>query len=108
MGCKVQSEKLHAPGGGRQEAGEHFDGSGFARAIGAQKTEELAGRDLEIDFVHSGEAAEAPRELVRRDSDRRHDDSSSERLKLQKNPSTTPFGFGDASSRAELLLRKGY
>ena len=36
---------------GKEEAGEHFEGGGFAGAVGAEKTDEFAGFDLEADVV---------------------------------------------------------
>ena len=44
------------PGSRRQQPGQHFDGGGFSRAVGPQKTKELPGRHLQIDAVHRGQA----------------------------------------------------
>jgi hypothetical protein len=38
--------------GGIQQAGEHLECGGFARAVRAEKADEFAGLDLEADIVH--------------------------------------------------------
>ena len=37
--------------GGMKEAGEHFEGGGFARAVGAEKTDQFALLDVEADVI---------------------------------------------------------
>ncbi len=58
VGGGVEAENLDGAGGGREEAGEHLDGGGFAGAVGAEEAEELAGGDGEIDVLNGGEIAE--------------------------------------------------
>ena len=58
VGEEVLTEDLDGAGGGREEAGEHLDGGGFAGAVGSEEAEELAGLDVEIDVVDCGEAIE--------------------------------------------------
>ena len=45
-------------GGGAEEGGEHFDGGGFAGAVGAEKGEAFAAGDIEGDVIDGGEVAE--------------------------------------------------
>src|SRR5439155_3858324 len=45
--------------GRTEDAGHHPDRRRLARAVGAQKPEELAARHLEVDAVHRGELAVA-------------------------------------------------
>ena len=63
---------MHGAGTGREEAGEHLDGGGFACAVGAEEAKKLAGFDGEIDVVDGGEAVEGASERVGGDC-RRHD-----------------------------------
>src|SRR5690606_21422570 len=42
-----------------EKAGQHFHGGCFSAAIGAEKTEYLAARNLEADFVDGDKVAEA-------------------------------------------------
>jgi len=51
-------------GAGLEQAGEHFDGGGFSRAIGPQESEELSRRNAEGDIVHGSERTEAPGKAV--------------------------------------------
>ena len=44
---------------GRQQAGQHFHRRGLAAAVGADKAEDLAAPDVEIDMIDGGEIAEA-------------------------------------------------
>jgi hypothetical protein len=44
---------------GTQQAGDDFDGSGFAGAIGSEKADDFAGSDLEADVLDGGDAAVA-------------------------------------------------
>ena len=48
-----------------QQAGEHFDGGGFARAVGAQKSEELTCLHAQVDAAHRFQLSEAAAESVR-------------------------------------------
>src|SRR4030065_2961202 len=54
---------------GRQQAGEHLDGGGLARAVGSEETEYLAAPHLEAHLVHRHEVAEATRERLGRHRD---------------------------------------
>src|SRR5438093_2740063 len=47
------------PLGRREQAAQHADGRGLARAVGAEDAEDLAGGDVERDAVHRREVAEA-------------------------------------------------
>ena len=60
-GCAVEidAENFDAAGAGREQAGEHFDGRGFAGAVGAEEAEELSRSDAQIDAVDGHEFAEA-------------------------------------------------
>ncbi len=52
------------PRGGRQQAAEHADGSGLARAVGSEEAENLALGHLERDVVHGHEGAESLHQVV--------------------------------------------
>ena len=52
----VAAVKENAAVIGTQQAGNDFDCSGFAGAVGAEETDDLAGRDLEADILHGGDA----------------------------------------------------
>ena len=54
----VVAADLHGAGGGVVEAGDHPQRGGLAAARRAQQREELAGRDVEVDVVDDGGAAE--------------------------------------------------
>jgi len=56
---QVKAEDFDAARAGRKQAGEHFDGRRFARAVGAEKTEELSRGHAEIDAVDSDQVSEA-------------------------------------------------
>ena len=58
-GVEGLAEDLDVPGGGLEQAGEHFDGCGLSCSIRAEEAEELARRDLKGNIVNCGEAAEA-------------------------------------------------
>ena len=64
---EVLAENADAAGGGCEQAGEHFDGGGFARAVGAQEAEELSGGYGEIDILNCSKFAEAASERGRFD-----------------------------------------
>ena len=72
MGGEVEAEDLDVAGGGREQAGEHFDGGGFAGAVGAEEAEELARGDGEGDVIDGGEGAEAAGEVADGDGGRIH------------------------------------
>src|SRR5689334_21021409 len=57
MRCKVQAEKLGAPGTRCQQARKHLNGGGFACSVGPEKSEELSGSNFKIDSVDRGEIA---------------------------------------------------
>ena len=67
VGGKIQPEKLHATGRGCEQPGEHFNGGGFSRAIGAEEAEKVPRGDLQIDIVHSRQSAETTRQLLGHD-----------------------------------------
>ena len=43
----------------RQQAAQHADGGGFARAVGAEEAEDFAAADVELTSIHGDEIAEA-------------------------------------------------
>ena len=53
----INAEDLDFAGGRLGDAGGAMNGRGFSRAIGAQKTEELAFSDLQRDIFHRHRAA---------------------------------------------------
>ena len=53
--------------GRRQQAGQHLHGGGLAAAVGAEKSEDLAALDAEVDVVDGGEVAELLGQAVRLD-----------------------------------------
>jgi len=63
VGGRVKAEDLNAAGGGGEESGEHFDGGGFAGAVGAEEAEELTRRDGEVDVLNGGEIAKTSGEV---------------------------------------------
>ena len=52
--------------GGTQQSRQHADGRRLARAVGAQETEDLAGRDGDIDTGDGLDVPESPNEIFRR------------------------------------------
>ena len=52
------------PGSGRQQAAQHADGGGFARAVGSQEAEDFALGHLQRDVVHGHERAEGLHQVV--------------------------------------------
>ena len=62
---QVGAQNPHRAAAGRQQAGEHLDGGGFARAVGAEKTEELPRFDAQIKSVHRAHRSEAARQPAR-------------------------------------------
>jgi len=64
---EIEAENFDASSGGSEEAGEHFDGGGFASAVGSEEAEELAGCDAEIYVFYGRERAKAASETIGRD-----------------------------------------
>src|SRR5579859_2417000 len=60
MGGQIDPENLNAPRAWSEQPGEHLDGGGFARAIGAEETEELAGRNAQVHAIDGNEFSETP------------------------------------------------
>ena len=63
--CKVAPENPHRAAGRRQQAGEHLDGGGFARAVRAEKAVELSRLDAQVEPVHRAHRPEAARQSLR-------------------------------------------
>ncbi len=57
----VEDAHRAAPRG--EQAGEHFDGGGFARAVGAEETIKAAGLDAEVQFIDGAELPEITRQV---------------------------------------------
>ena len=68
---QIVSVDEDAAGGRFQQAGDHADGGGLARAVRAEESVNLAGRHLERDAVHGGKAAVLLDEIVNGDHGRR-------------------------------------
>ena len=64
--------------GGRQQRGEHQDGGGLARSVGAEKAVDLARLHLEVDAVDRADVLELPDEAFNLDTvaRRRHIEES--------------------------------
>lgn len=58
----VLAEDADAAAAGCEQAGEHFDGGGFARAVGAEEAVEAARGDAEAELVDGAEGTEVPRQ----------------------------------------------
>ncbi len=67
MRVEIDAEDFDASGAGREQAGQHFDGGGFTRAIGAEEAEELSGGDAQVDVVNGYEFSEAAGQAFCRD-----------------------------------------
>ena len=67
--ARVLAEDADATRRWRQQAGEHLDGGGFARAIGAKETVETAGLDAEVQFIDRAELPEIARQVGGFDGD---------------------------------------
>src|SRR5256712_6756264 len=52
----VDAPHTGAAGSGPQEANQHLDGSRLPRAIGAEESEQLPGRDLQVQVLHRRQA----------------------------------------------------
>ena len=63
----VEPEYVGLAGTWRQQSAKHADGGRFARAVGAEKAVDLAGGNVEIDFVDCHEGAETPGQPARLD-----------------------------------------
>uniref|UniRef100_E6QMS5 Uncharacterized protein n=1 Tax=mine drainage metagenome TaxID=410659 RepID=E6QMS5_9ZZZZ len=61
---EIEAEDLDGPVGGLKQAGEHADAGGFASTVGAEKAEELALIDAQIDALDGDKRAEAAGEAV--------------------------------------------
>ena len=59
----IFAEDLDAPAARGEQAGEHLDGGGFARAVRPEEAVEAARLDAEIKLVHRAEIPEVAREL---------------------------------------------
>ena len=60
---------FHLAGGRFEQAAEHLDGGGFARAVRAEQSVDFAVSHLEVDVLDGGEIAEALGEMLRADGD---------------------------------------
>jgi hypothetical protein len=60
----VEAENFDCAGGGGEDAGEHLDGGGFARAVGAEESVELARGHAERDVFDGDEIAETAGEAL--------------------------------------------
>ena len=56
-GATARSRALALAGGGIEQAGEHLERGGLARAVGPQETDHLARLDGERDLVHGFDGA---------------------------------------------------
>src|SRR5260370_3482072 len=63
----MHTEKRDAARGGSQEAGQHLDGGGLARAVGTQESEKLSRCDAQVDVVDSNEFSETASKALGRD-----------------------------------------
>jgi len=64
---QIDAANADRAAGGREIAGQHLHGRGFAGAVGAQETEHFPAFELEIDAVDCGMGAETAREPARGD-----------------------------------------
>ena len=90
-------EAAHPAGaaGGQQQAVQHADGGGFARAVGPQKAEDLPLLHLEADVVHRLKSPEMAGEIL--DDYGRfgwHNAPISNHPKTKANPPKSPFFKG--------------
>src|SRR5438270_886607 len=69
---QLEAKDLDGTAVGGNEAGEHTDGRRFAGAVGAEKAEERAARDLEVDAVHGRLRTVKLLQVVSDDGGRRH------------------------------------
>ena len=67
IGLDVDAANLHLAGRRRKQAGEHFHGGRFSRAVGPEEGADRSGGDLEGKTVHGGEFPEAARQVAARD-----------------------------------------
>ena len=58
MAEQIHAENADEAGAGREQAGEHFDGGGFAGAVRTEKAEELAALHGEVERVNGVEVLE--------------------------------------------------
>ena len=71
LGADIEPEHRALPGIGLEQAADHPDRRGLARAVGAEETDDLAGRHREIDIVDHRALAEALGHPVNIDGERR-------------------------------------
>src|SRR5216684_3754911 len=64
MSRKVQAQDFNSPSGWRQQAGEHFYGRGFSRAVWTQEAEKLSWRHTQVNAVNSREISKAAGKAV--------------------------------------------
>ena len=67
MSVEIEAEDFDASGTGRKQSGEHLDGGGLSCAVRAEETEELSGRDAQVDVVDGNEFSEAAGQALGRD-----------------------------------------
>ena len=67
----VLAQDAHGARRWRQQAREHLDGGGFARAVGAEEAVEAAGFDVEVQFIDGAELPEITRQIGRFNGDTR-------------------------------------
>ena len=53
----VFTENAHLDAAGREQAGQHLDGRGFARAVRAEKAVKPSGFDAQVQFIDSAKLA---------------------------------------------------
>src|SRR5260370_4776534 len=63
----MHTEKRDAARGGSQEAGQHLDRGGVARAVGTQESEKLSRCDAKVDVVDSNQFSETASQALGRD-----------------------------------------
>ncbi len=56
-GQQIVATQPDAAGRGSEDAGDHPERRGLPGAVGAEETEQLAARDVQLDVVHGGEPA---------------------------------------------------
>ena len=68
-GVHLVAEQRGPAFAGRHQAGQHLHRGGFAAAVGAEKAEDLAAPDPEVDMVHGDEVAKTHGQVLRLDGD---------------------------------------
>src|SRR3989442_13688079 len=64
MRLRIEPVEGNGPGCRRQQTGEHFHQSGFARAVGSEQRADGARRHIETDAIHGRKIAEAFAEVA--------------------------------------------